>query len=193
MRAISTCFFAVLLTLSAPAQQKTYTGGADATNSAAAPALPADAPSKEQLIRLFDVMELQKQMAGMMAAVGNNMEKMLPANVNFSEKQKAGLVKLQSDLLTNMMSPEFVDTYIATLIPIYQRHFTKAEVDDLISFYASAVGQKFLHEQPRLTQESFATVMPLMQKRVQEVMDQIKYEQRLREIAGEEEPAAPKK
>ena len=195
MRTTSTFFLAALLTLPGLAQQKPATKSASQTKVAATPALPADAPSKEQLVRLFDVMELQKQMNSMMAAVGKNMETMLPSNLDsFSARQKADLAKLQTDLLTNMMSPEFVGSYIGEMIPIYQRHFTKSEVDDLISFYASPVGQKFLHEQPVLTQESFAKVMPLMQKRVQSVMEEIRYEQRLKEIFNEDEqPAAPAK
>lgn len=192
IRTMSLFLLALLLTLPVPAQQKPDAKNTGASKTAA---LPADTPSKEQLVRLFDVMELQKQMTSMMTAVSKNMETMLPSGLDhFSAKQKTDMAKLQSDLLTTMMSPEFVDSYIGEMIPIYQRHFTKSEVDELISFYASAVGQKFLREQPVLTQESFAKVMPLMQKRIQGVMDEIRYEQRMREILAEDDqPSAPKK
>lgn len=188
MRASAILLFTALLVSSAVAQQNPPAKPAGQSKTASAPALPADAPSKEQLIRLFDAMELQKQMSDMVAAVGKNMEKMMPSSMgDLSEKQKAGMENLNLEMFGKVMSPEFVDSYVAEIIPIYQRHFTKGEVDDLISFYASPIGQKFLHEQPALTQESFAKIIPLMQKRVQDVMEEMKYEQRLKQVFAEQD------
>lgn len=184
-----------LLQVSGFAQQPAANKAGE-SKPAAAPALPPDAPSKEQLMRLFDVMEVQKQMAGMVNAVGSNMEKMMPSSMgDISEKQRAAMASLNTELFGKMMSPEFIDTYLQALIPIYQRHFTKSEVDDLISFYSTPVGRKFLREQPLLTQESLGTVMPLMQKRVQEVTVEMDYENRLKGIFADQEepPPQPKK
>jgi hypothetical protein len=194
MRTALICLLAAVLTFPVFAQQapaaKSADQAVDKTKTAAKPPLPADAPSKDQLIRLFDVMEVQKQVASMMTAMGSYMEKMMPSSMGtLSEKQKTDMAKLQSDLLTKTMSPEFVDAYFKELIPVYQRHFTKSEVDELISFYASPVGQKFLREQPALTQESLTTIVPLTQKRIQEVMDELKFEQRIKEIFAEDPPA----
>jgi hypothetical protein len=193
MRTIPICFLAVLFNFSLLAQQAAK--GAPPAKPAVASSPSADVPSKEQLIRLFDVMEIQKQMSSMVKAFGDNMEKMLPGGMSeLSPKQKAGMAALNSELFGKAMSPEFVDNYVGEMIPIYQQHFTKSEVDDLISFYASHVGQKFLHEQPVLMQESFAKVIPLTQKRMQSVMEEINYEQRLKEVFNQEEqPATPPK
>lgn len=175
------------------AQQKPAPKSSSAAKSSPASALPANAPSKEQLIRLFDAMEIQKQMSGLVTALADNMEKMMPSPMgNLSDQQKAGMANLNLELFRELMSPEFVDRYVGELIPIYQRHFTKGEVDDLISFYASPVGQKLLHEQATITQESLTQVMPMMQKRIQEVMDQINYEQRLKGIFEQDEKPGKK-
>lgn len=186
MRTIFILFVTALFISPVLGQAPTAASG-NQSKTAAAPSLPADAPSKEQLMKLFDAMEIQKQMSGMMNAMGSTVEKMMPPNIGaLTDKQKAELTKLQTDLLSKMMSPEFMDTYIAELIPIYQKHFTKGEVDDLISFYSSPIGQKFLREQPQLTQESLTKVVPMMQKRVQVVMDEINYELRMKQIFGDD-------
>jgi uncharacterized protein len=196
MRMTSFVLLAAVLTCSALAQQTPAAKSAGQSKTVAAPASPADTPSKEQLIRLFDAMEVQKQMASMVTAVGSNLEKMMPSSMgNLSAKQQADMAKLNTEMFAKMMTPEFIDSYLEELVPIYQRHFTKIEVDELISFYASPVGQKLLHEQPLLTQESLGKIMPLMQKRVQDVMTEMNYEQRIKEIFAEEEQTAtpPKK
>lgn len=186
MRTSAILLFTALLFSSAFAQQKSPAKATDQPKTASTPTLPPNAPSKEQLIRLFDAMEIQKQIQGIMNAVAANIEQLMPSNMGtLTEKQKTAIANLQGELFSKMMSPEFIDSYLAQFIPIYQRHFTKSEVDDLISFYASSAGQKLLHEQPAITQESMTVVVPLMQKRLQEVLDEINYEARMKRIFAE--------
>ncbi len=42
------------------------------------------------------------------------------------------------------------------LIPIYDRHFTDAEVEQLIAFYETPVGRKLTSEMPQIQQEAMA-------------------------------------
>lgn len=195
MRTSAILLFTALLISSVIAQQKTPAKASNQSKTASAPALPADAPSKEQLVRLFDAMEIHKQVQGVMNAVAGNVEKMMPSNMGtLTEKQKTDIANLQGELFSKMMSPEFIDSYVVHIIPIYQRHFTKSEVDDLISFYASSAGQKLLHELPAITQESMTVVVPLMQKRVQDVLDEMNFESRMKRIFAEsDDSTAPAK
>lgn len=43
---------------------------------------------------------------------------------------------------------------IGQLVPIYHRHFTHEEIQGLIAFYRTDLGQKTLHELPRVIEES---------------------------------------
>jgi hypothetical protein len=45
------------------------------------------------------------------------------------------------------------DELIALVIPIYERHFTHAEVKELIEFYQSPLGQKMLAKMPLVSTE----------------------------------------
>jgi hypothetical protein len=42
----------------------------------------------------------------------------------------------------------------AMIVPVYDRHFSSAELRQLISFYQSPIGQKMITELPAVTQES---------------------------------------
>jgi uncharacterized protein len=60
-----------------------------------------------------------------------------------------------------------MDEMLNDMIPIYQRHFTKSDIDALIAFYSSPAGQKFLHETPAVTAETMRAVYP----RIEAVVD----------------------
>jgi uncharacterized protein len=196
MRISAILFFAALLLTPVLAQQPPAHPSAAPSHSTAASPQAADVPSKEQLMRLFELMEIQKQMGAMASAVGDNLEKLLPSSMgDITENQRTALTNLNTELYTKMMSPAFIESYLAELIPVYQHHFTRSEVNDLIAFYSTPVGKKFLREQPLLTRESLEKILPLMQKRVQETMVELDYEQRLRMIFSQQDqpPAEPKK
>ena len=42
------------------------------------------------------------------------------------------------------------------VVPVYQAHFTEAEIQQAITFYKSPAGKKFIQEQPQVMQESMA-------------------------------------
>jgi hypothetical protein len=44
------------------------------------------------------------------------------------------------------------------LIPIYEKHFTPAEIEELLRFYESPVGKKMIALRPQITQEAIEAV-----------------------------------
>jgi hypothetical protein len=52
------------------------------------------------------------------------------------------------------------------MIPIYQRHFTKTDIDAMSTFYGSPTGQKMMREMPQLTTESMQASYARMQKQM---------------------------
>ena len=55
---------------------------------------------------------------------------------------------------------------LSDMVPVYQRHFTKSDIDALTAFYSSQPGQKFLHEMPAVTAETMRAVYPRIQAEV---------------------------
>ena len=135
---------------------------------------------------MFEVIGFQKQMQSMITSIASSKE-MMPFPGDLSEKQKDEMSKLQAELFGKIMSPQFIDSYLDMMVPAYQRHFTKSDVDQIIAFYSSVAGQKFVNEQPTLLQEIFPKVMPMVQQHMQDVMKETNYEERLKAILSEKE------
>jgi hypothetical protein len=55
------------------------------------------------------------------------------------------------------------------MVPAYQKHFTKADMDNLVAFYSSPTGEKLLREMPSIMAESMQDMMPIMTKYTESV------------------------
>jgi hypothetical protein len=81
---------------------------------------------------------------------------------------------------------------INSVISIYQRHLTKTDVEELIRFYSSPVGQKIVREQPQILRESMQAGAEIQHKRIDEIQARIK--ERMDElINADENSSLPKK
>jgi uncharacterized protein len=61
-----------------------------------------------------------------------------------------------------------VDEITQAMIPTYQKHFTKSDIEAMNAFYSSPVGQKVLGELPLVMQEGAQAAMPIMSKYLSE-------------------------
>jgi|SRR5580704_13267906 hypothetical protein len=130
-----------------------------------------DAASKEDVKKLFDVMASREQMAQMMQQVFTQMQSMNREQIkkrhpDIAEEELARMDRQSSELLKNFP----LDEMLSDMIPVYQRHFTKSEIDALTAFYSSPAGQKFLHEMPAVTAETMRTLYPRIQTEVDAVL-----------------------
>jgi uncharacterized protein len=127
-----------------------------------------DAASKEDVKKLFDVMASREQMAQMMHQVfeqmrSMNREQLKKSQPSITDAELARRDRESEDLIKNFP----LDEMLNDMIPIYQRHFTKSDIDALIAFYSSPAGQKFLHETPAVTAETMRAVYP----RIEAIVD----------------------
>jgi hypothetical protein len=68
------------------------------------------------------------------------------------------------------------DDMMQAMIPVYQKHFTKKNVNDLIAFYSTPTGQKLLRDMPAIMSESMQSAMPIIQNYVKKVQDEVEQE-----------------
>jgi len=141
-----------------------------------------DAPSKEEVKKLFDVMasreqmqELMHQMFAQMRAL--NREQMKKRQPDVSDSEIARMDRESEELINNFP----LDSMVDDMIPIYQRHFTKDDVSAFAAFYSSPAGKKFLHEMPAVTAETMKAIYPKIQAEVEKVMKQAEENQRPKE------------
>jgi hypothetical protein len=91
--------------------------------------------------------------------------------------------KMTEELLKNMP----IDEMTQAMIPVYEKHFTKGDVQNLIAFYSSPTGQKVLEEMPAITGETMQAMMPIMRRYVEKSQDRV--QQQVKELEKESGPA----
>lgn len=126
-----------------------------------------DAPSREDVKKLFDVMASREQMTQMMQQLfaqirTMNREQMKKRRPDITDAELASVDQQSQDLIENFP----LDEMLNDMVPVYQRHFTKSDIDALTAFYSSPTGQKFLHEMPAVTAETMKAVYPRIQAEV---------------------------
>ena len=141
-----------------------------------------DAPSREDVQKLFDVMAGREQMAQMMQQVFAqartlNRDEIKKRHPDITASQVASMDRQSEELLKNFP----LDAMLSDMIPVYQRHFTKTEIDALSAFFSSPAGQKYLHEIPAVTAETMKAVYPRIEAEVDALLKQ-----------AEEKTASPK-
>jgi hypothetical protein len=80
----------------------------------------------------------------------------LPAD--FEEKMN----RIMDDYIKNLP----IEEMLQAMIPAYQKHLTKGDVDGLVAFYSSPTGQKVIQELPAITAEAMQSMIPLMRKQI---------------------------
>jgi hypothetical protein len=175
----------LLLFVPAFATGQSPAGAADSTqiDPALAAPVPADQqPSKEDLQKLFEVMHLRDQMQNVMKAMPQIIQQSMQEQwkqvyskygANLTADQQAGLEKLMQKYMTEAMSAYNVDSMIADMIPIYQRHFTKDDIKSLAAFYSTPSAQRMLAIQPVIMKEYMPVVMQRMQQSSSKLTDEM--------------------
>jgi hypothetical protein len=133
-----------------------------------------DAASKEDIQKLFEIMQIHQQMRQQMRQVMDAMMKQQTAMIDETLKKRYPQTSAEKIARANRMIAETMkdmpmDAMLDDMIPIYQRHFSKTDIDAMSTFYASPTGQKMMREMPVLTSESMQASYARMQKQIDAV------------------------
>ncbi len=85
---------------------------------------------------------------------------------------EARMNKMMDDMFKEMPWDEMFEA----MIPAYQKHLTKGDVNQLIAFYSSPTGQKVLREMPEMMSESMQAMMPIMRAQIGKMQDRMQQE-----------------
>ncbi len=168
--------FAVLLTAAAVCAQQ---------------APPVDPPASKQDIeklmvalhtreRLQLSMEESRKQTKTMAT--QILRKELPES---SEDELAEIQRMMDEMIDDIEKDYQFDAVLAEMVPIYQRHLTKSDSDQLIAFYSSPVGQKVLRELPAITSEAMQVWNSHLQPRLEAAIAKVK--EKIEHIAEEDQ------
>jgi hypothetical protein len=121
----------------------------------AAQANDTDVPDKAEVMKFLDLMHAKAQMVQALDGMAKQMR--LGAEQGFKEKvpdatpeQLARVDHMFDDIFKSLPIDDMVDA----IVPIYQKHLTKADLAVITAFYASPTGQKILKEMPAIMSEA---------------------------------------
>ena len=125
--------------------------------------------SKKALIEELLVVTNTKEMALMMGDHMITNMKAMAQNPNLSDAQFETIAKIVKE--------EFgkdIDTFLEMVVPVYDKHFSEAEIQELIAFYRTPIGKKAIDTMPKITneiaplsQQWAISIMPKVQSRIQ--------------------------
>ena len=147
------------------------------------PASRADIQTYFETVRSHD--QLKKTMDAMIQ----------PMHQMFHEQYLKEKDKLPADFeermnkqMDGMLKDTPMDEMMQATIPVYQKHFTKGDINALLAFYSSPTGQKLLRDMPAILGESMSAMTPVMSRYLEDM--QKKLQQEAEEMAKESEKTA---
>jgi len=115
---------------------------------------------KQDIAKLLDVMDVKAQAVQMIDLMLPSMKGMAPgAPAEFWVKFKASIK---------------METFVELLIPIYDKHFSQDDIKNLIKFYESPTGKKFVKVSPAMTQDAFQASQKWGEKLAQDIIVELK-------------------
>jgi len=126
----------------------------------------ANAPAtKEDVERYLEAVHSHDMMLKMMDAMAKPMHQMTHERyLKDKDKLPADFETRTNKMLDDMMKDMPFDEMMQAMVPTYQKHFTKGDMDALVAFYTSPTGQKLLQEMPAITAEAMTAMMPIMRQ-----------------------------
>jgi hypothetical protein len=112
-------------------------------------------------------MEIHQQMRQVMDAMMRQQTAMIDETLKKRYPQtSADKIARANRMIVETVKDMPMDAMLDDMIPIYQRHFSKTDIDAMSTFYASPTGQKMMREMPSLTSESMQASYARMQKQM---------------------------
>lgn len=151
----------------------------------------ADEPaSRDDVILYLRTMRshdmLQRTMQVQSQAMQNLMrDQLLKDKGKLPPDYEAHMKKVMDDLVKNLP----LDDIVQAMIPAYQKHFTKGDIEAMNAFYSSPVGQKVLEELPAVIQEGNEAAMPLVSNYLTEWKGRM--EKEMKALEDDDPKAAP--
>ncbi|MGO4701582.1 DUF2059 domain-containing protein [Dyella sp. 2RAB6] len=120
----------------------------------------ATQPSEEQVRQLMDVVGVGKMLSQMNSQAMTVMQQSLPC--------------IPSSYWQGYMDSNGTQQFIGRLVPIYQRHFSADEIDGMLKFYRSPLGQKVITEMPTTMGEANQAGLQWSKERSDQMIAELK-------------------
>ena len=158
----------------------------------------SDTPAtKEDVQKYLEVTHARNMMKQVMDVMSKQTRQMVHQQIAKDIDKLPPDFEARMNKMTDEMLKNFpVDDMLEAMIPVYQKHWTKGDVDAMVAFYSTPTGQKILRELPTTMAEAMQAMQPIMQKQMNGMMERVQQEvaQMVKDSkakAGQNSPAAP--
>ena len=132
-------------------------------------ALPADAPTRQEVLKLFEMLQISKTMELAIQAAKQQSNEMAEELIqekapDATPEQKQQIRQMVSEEMTHALGPQAIREMMEATVPVYQRHLSKSDLEAMMAFYATPVGKKVLREQPAMMQESMQAAAGIQER-----------------------------
>jgi hypothetical protein len=150
-------------------------------------AAPAESvPTKQEVLQILEVMQIKARVSLMMQGVGTqarlSAEQSLKEKIPDATPQELAKVDEAADAMIKQLP---INEMMAAMVPIYQKHLTKSDLQGMKVFFSSRVGQKLLREQPAMMSEAMKAATEIAQSRMGELNQNL--DTRVSQIIAEEQ------
>ncbi len=137
-----------------------------------------DAPaSKEDIQRYLDAMHSHDMMKKVAEAMAKPMHQMVHEQfLKDKDKLPVDFEARMNKMMDGMFQDMPWDDMLQAMVPAYQKHLTKGDVDHLVAFYSSPTGQKMLKEMPAMMSDAMEAMMPIMRDYMEKVNNRVQQE-----------------
>jgi hypothetical protein len=138
----------------------------------------ADAPAtKQDVERYLQAIHYQDTMKQMREAMAKPLHQMIHDQfLKDKDKLPADFEVRMNKHMDEMMRDMPFDEMMQAMIPIYQKHFTKGDIDALVVFYSSPTGQKIWRELPAVMGEGMQVMMPILSRQMETMRQRVQQE-----------------
>jgi hypothetical protein len=137
----------------------------------------ADAPaSKEDVEKFMAISQKRELVLNTMAAMKKQVRQMAVDQLKKDPNLGPGWVEHMDGWFEEMRKNFPIDEMIEVQVPVYQKHFTHADMDALVAFYSTPAGRKYVAEMPAINSESMQAMFPIIQKMMAKVTERMQEE-----------------
>lgn len=166
---------------------------APAVTPATVPA--AEQPSRDDVLKLLSIVHVQDQIEDMQNELAGQIADNIIGDLDLKQitpEQQGRLHDAALAAVDDVRSAYPTSQMIGDLIPVYQKHLTRSDVQAAIAFFSTPAGQKFITEAPQMMQEALVISRPKIEQAIESVRPKI--EERMRSALATQpapKPAPP--
>ena len=130
--------------------------------------------SAEQVRKLLDMLQIRDNLQITLDAMKNQMQRGSEAMLREKVAQPTpDQLKEVDKIVEQEFATITMDDLIRDVVPVYQRHLTKSDVDALLAFYSSPVGQKLRREEPAMMRESMEATSAGQREKMEDLLARV--------------------